>query len=462
MSTLSITEKQSLVRRARSNPLFFHHQILGGPELWDGQLQIFDAVANHQRVAVKAGYNVGKTYCAARVALWWLFTRPSSLVITTAPTHRQIRNLLWGEMRRAHRLARVPLGGELGELRLKLDENWYAIGFSTDDPQNVQGFHSEAVLVIIDEASGVDQEIVESLEGAVSGKDCCLVMFGNPVNSKGAFFDAFKNPLYRKITLSCLDHPNVKEDKEIFKGMVTREWVEERKKRWGEDSPLYVSRVLGEFPKGTSNALIEMSDLEKAQQTPKPPLKDDTVVAGLDIGDKDGDETVFTIRHGARVLAQFCWNDLDLMGTCGEVVKLSNKFGVQRIIGDSCGLGSGVVSRLRELASEGIIKSEVHAYNASASAANTEQHQNKRDEMWYGLAERFRDGDIDLTVLKNAEELYSQLTSINRGKPNSRGQLKAESKDEMKTRVGHSPDRADSLCLAFATPSEARPSIYVG
>ncbi len=450
------TKEAKFAARIAADPVFFQKEILGGGDLWHRQAELFEAVKNNRRVAIKAGYNLGKTYSIARLALWFLYSKPHSIVITTASTNRQVKTLLWGEIRKAHRNARVPLGGQLDLTTLRIDEDWYAIGFSTDEPTNVQGFHARRVMVVIDEASGVDQEIVESLEGAISGDDCRMVMVGNPLTPTGAFYQAFKSPAWHKVSISCLEHPNVVEGKEIIQGMVTREWVEDKKKRWGEESPLYVSRVLGEFPEGAGDALIPIALVDRAKVNVLHNTDGLPVEAGLDIADGGGDESVFTVKRGGKVLAQVFWSNMDTMGTCGRAVQLCNEWGVSMLKTDPIGIGAGVTARLKELHEEGVLKSSVAGVNVAEKSNNPEMFDIKRDEIFYGLADRFKDGEIDLSAIQDSEELFSQLVSIKKDKPTSKGQLKVAKKDH-----SNSPDRADSLALAFATVAESNVSVYV-
>lgn len=456
MPTNAPTKEARFAAKIATDPLFFQREILGGGALWHRQEEIFKAVKDHRRVAIKAGYNLGKTYSIARLALWFLYSKPHSIVITTASTNRQVKTLLWGEIRKAHRYARVPLGGQLDMTSLKIDEDWYALGFSTDEPTNVQGFHAKRAMVIIDEASGVAPDIVESLEGAISGEDCRMVMVGNPLTPTGAFYDAFKSPAWHKITISCLEHPNVTSGKEVIAGMVTREWVEDKARRWGKDSPLYVSRVMGEFPEGAGDSLIQIAWVDRAKTNVLEVPHDAKIEAGLDVADGGGDESVFTVKRGGKVLTQVWWSNVDTMGTCGRAVQLCNEWKVDVLKVDPIGIGAGVTSRLKELNGEGIIKADVYGVNVAEKSNDPFKFENKRDEIFFGLADRFRDNEIDLSAIQDSEELFSQLVSIKKDKPTSKGQLKVAKKDH-----SNSPDRADSLALAFATVTDENIGVYI-
>ncbi len=432
----------------RERDFFFHDKILGLGELWEGQREIFKALRYHNRITIKAGYNVGKTYCLAAIGLRFLYSHPHSILITTAPTERQVKKLLWGEIRKKFKGARVSLGGRLGIMSLQIKDDWYALGFSTDNVFRVAGFHAPRVMVLVDEASGMKDEIIDQLDGIVSGSNSYMIYAGNPLMASGRFYDSFKDSKFHKITLSSLDHPNVKTGRDIYPGMVTKEWVEDKKRKWGENSPLFHAKVLGNFPENMSDYVIQLTWAELAKHSELDAGKA-IVEAGLDISEFGGDETVYIARQGPKVLGLHAWSHTDLMETCGRAIDLNRRYGVKLLKGDRIGIGAGVMSRLAE--SSGI---SIQAVSVAEKAIDLEQYEIVRDEIWYNLADRFKDGNIDCTLLDPNDELFGQLTSVKKFHT-SKGLRKIESKDSMKKRGLPSPDRADALCLAFHKPEIA-------
>lgn len=449
---LTINERSTFHQRIKYDPLYFHYEVLGGEKLWPRQEELLLAPLTHKRITVKAGHAVGKTYTIADIGLWWIASEPGSILITTAPSGRQVKTLLWGEMRNKYFKAKMPLGGQMDLVNWKIDEKWYAIGFSTDEPVNVGGFHGKRVMVIVDEASGMKDEIMDGLDSAVSGDECRLIYTGNPLVAKGRFYESFKDPSFKKMTISCLDHPNVVTGKELYPGMVSKDWVDTRRTRWGLKSPLWLSRVTGEFYEGASDVLIELLWMEGAKERKLDLNDSDAVELGGDVSDGGTDETSAFIRKGPVALHSESWHPGrdETMVTAGRFANLIRKFGVTIAKIDKIGVGAGVTTRLMELAKEGRLgKCKVIGVNVAESATDTEQFQIIRDEMWYGFADRFQSGQIDLRAVADNEELCSQLTSIKKGKNNSRGQLKVESKDDMKKDGRTSPDRGDAACLAY-------------
>ena len=449
---LNQNQKREIYLKNKNSPRYFRERVLGNGPLWEGQEKIIQAVETAQagglrRIAIKAGKNLGKTYELGEIALWFLFSSPSTLVVTTAPSNRQIKTLLWGEIHKHYIRSRTRLGGTLDLLTLKIKPDWYAIGFATDKPVNASGFHSKRALVLIDEAQGVPDEMIDELEGVISGDESMLIMSGNPTRTYGRYYEAFKSPLFQKLTLSCLDHPNVLRGTSVFPGMVSKEWVESRREAWGESSPLWQANVVGEFPEQSSAYIVSITDFDFAGDNILEPTT--PVEAGLDVADMGDDENVITIRMGNCVLHQEWWSKTETMDTAAKAMRICNDWKVQSLKIDSIGVGSGVASQCRKQHMDGHLKARVKGINVAEAANDPQEFSNRRAEMWLGMGDRFRRRQIDLTRLKNTEELQSQMTNIKEIPVNSRNQRRVEPKDEIKKRGGHSPDRGDSLCLAF-------------
>ena len=246
-------------------PVRFADEVLG-VTLWSKQQEVLEALARERRVAVKSGNGLGKDFTAAVAVLWYLNCHDPGIVLSTAPTFRQVRHVLWRQIRRLHRGASDLLGGTLLDTRWELAEDRYALGLSADGADQFQGFHCENVLVVVDEAEGVDEEIYEAVEAVMTSGNPRLLLIGNPTRTDGSFHRAFHEEagIYRTFTISALESPNVTAGEVKIPGLVTAEWVEERRIAWRENSDRYRSRVLGEFPQRGEDNLIAMKDIEAA------------------------------------------------------------------------------------------------------------------------------------------------------------------------------------------------------
>ena len=232
--------------------------------VWGKMREIAESIRDNQLTAVKAGHSVSKTYTAARIALWFLYCYgPMATVITTAPTEKQVSEVLWRDINLAHSQARIPLGGDISTKKLNLDSKWFALGFSTrpdtvtQEATAFQGYHNEYVLVIFDEAAGILSKIWEAaLNGLVTNERCKMLVIGNPTSAYGEFTSCFKpDSGFNQITVSVKDTPNFQQGKEIIPSVSGRKYEQGIRKKYGEDSNTYKSRVLGMIPETTEGAV---------------------------------------------------------------------------------------------------------------------------------------------------------------------------------------------------------------
>lgn len=449
----------NIVARCRRDPLFFSAHVLGGDQPWRRQADILLALRDAPRVAVRSGHGVGKTWIAARAAIWFLYAHPHSIVLTTAPTHRQVRSILWAEIRRQVRSSRVPLGGGLTETRLGLDDDWFALGLSTDEPERFQGYHAEHLLLIFDEAPGVSPEIYEAARGLLTSRHARMLLIGNPTAPAGPFYDAFRSPGWRTIHIACAHCPNVREDRVIYPRLVTAEWVAAQREEWGETSPAYRSRVLGEFPVEADTRLIPLPWIHAAQE------RSDRIHAaggprrmGVDVARFGGDHTVLLVADERRVIEVQALSKLSTMETAGRVIAFAERYHVasQHVAIDDSGVGGGVTDRLRELGRP------VIAVQAAASPASR-HFANRRAELFWRLRESLNPASpTPCAIPPRFQRLAGELARIGY-RFNSRGRILIDSKDDIRARLGHSPDRADAFALAIAArrPESAAPRAWL-
>jgi phage terminase large subunit len=442
-------------------------------DLWSMQRDILRSVATHTRTAVKACHASGKTMLAALAVLWWMARFPDAIAITTAPTWEQVRDLLWAEIHKAISRASLQDLPQLNQTELRLGAGTYAIGLSTNRGVRFQGFHAANVLIVMDEAPGVQGDIWEAIEGARAGGNVHLLALGNPTIAGGPFHDAFTTNRdgWRTFTIDAFDTPNLKgfslehlrtmprampEDASEFAFrprpyLITRRWVYEKFWEWGEKSPLWQARVRGQFPEQAEDALISLVWLEKAagaggpvgtggSLAPSTPSIFPDLYAGIDVAGPGEDETCAVIRdeHGA-IVASAAWRDPDPRG---EVVAFLAPFRdrLETVNVDSIGIGYNFSLHLQD---QGF---PVELVNVSEHS-DREKFANAKAEYYWGLRMRFEAGDVSAL----ADEItMSQLAGI-RYRHNPRGQIQIESKEEARKRGVKSPDRAEALMLAFAS-----------
>jgi phage terminase large subunit len=261
--------------RYHDDPVGFARDILL-TRLWSRQAEIANATARHPRVAVRSGHKIGKSTVAAVIALWWLCTRGRARVVMTSASGRQVRSILWKEVSRLYARATRKsgnktvsrIGGKLHKVPdrgLQFADGREVIGFSTHEPEKMAGMSGDELLFIVDEASGVPEAIFEAIEGNRAG-GARIVMFGNPTQQSGTLYDSFhtKREFWVCIHVSSEESPNVVHGKLLFRGLATREWVEEKRRDWGTNSPVYQVRVRGDFADQADNAVIGLALVETA------------------------------------------------------------------------------------------------------------------------------------------------------------------------------------------------------
>ncbi len=431
------------VLRLRDDPGLFASQWLG-VDWWPMQERIAVSVRDNARVAVKACHASSKTHTAAGVALWFITTHYPSVVITTAPTYRQVAELLWREMRHMFNTAKGPMIGRfLDSPRWEVDANWYALGISTKDSDAFQGHHSRNILVIVDEAAGVAEPIFEAVEGIVSTQDAKVLLLGNPTSQSGTFHAAFHGgrSRYKCMTISAFDSPNFTGQGVVRPYLITPEWVKDQAARWGESSPFYQSRVLGEFPKQGIDTLIPLQFIEDAMQRWHEMPDGVPVEIGVDVARYGQDETVLCTRQGGKVLPLQCFHSQDTMVTTGRIIEAYRAHPATSTKIDVIGIGAGVFDRLNEQGGYHAV-----AVESGARARDRDKYVNLRAEMWSGLKGLLQAG---LVGLPPDEVLAGELASV-KYSFDSAGRMLIESKESMRKRGLGSPDRADSVVYCFA------------
>lgn len=225
-----------------------------GASLWAKQREIIEAVRDFSEVYVPSCHSSGKSFTAAHVALWFLFSHPNSVVVTTAPTGRQVKRILWQEIRKAYANANAPLGGTILKQELQIDDKWYAFGFSSDEPTNFSGLHADWVLFIVDEATGIDAEIWEAIDGVLSGANTRLLAIGNPTDATSEFNKRIKQTgdEAKVIRITAFDTPNFTEARIIEADIANGSWKAKLEAIGGVKysylaSPAWVARIYEKY-----------------------------------------------------------------------------------------------------------------------------------------------------------------------------------------------------------------------
>lgn len=387
------------------------------------------------RVALKAANGSGKTsVVAASAIVWHLLRFPESLVISTAGVYRQVEDQLWPRIRKyVQGLGGVEGGWEVFSNELRFKNGARAIGFSTNDSGKFEGWHkqgaSENLLMIVDEAKTVPDQIFEAIERCQPSR---LLMMSSPGGADGAFYRAFTKEaaMWQTYTVTAFDCPHI-----------GKEWIDGQIEKWGGNHPLVRSMIYGEFMESTGESLVVPYNTLQRNLSSPPVFERGNKVAFCDFA-AGGDENVFCMREGNEIKTLVCWRDKDTAAAIGKFIIEFKKNGLTAddVYADAGGMGIPMCDMLREAGWD------VHRVNNGERPYNDDQFSNRGSELWFAAARMIEKGEIRLI---QDEALFSQLTT-RRAKTNSKGKLMVEPKDEMRSRGLNSPDRADAVVGAMA------------
>jgi len=322
-------------------------------------------------------------------------------------------------------------------------EEMVAVGMkpSEYDPAAFQGMHARRVLLILDEASGIPLPLWEDADSLIANDESRILAIGNPDDSRSEFFEVCKpGSGWKVIHIGAYDTPNFTGEvvpDAVRRVLIGKTWVDEKRKKWGEGNPLWIAKVLGQFPDANDDGLIPLSWVKRAQLAELSPEGPNEL--GVDVGG-GGDRNVVAHRRGPVLRIRLRNQVADTMVSCGNVIAVMRAVGATKVKVDEIGIGKGLYDRGKELGLPFV------GVNVGREPTDKEQFTNLRAQGYWGFRERFELNQVDLDP--DDDDLAAQLVDI-RFKRTSSGKIQIESKEEMKRRGRDSPDDADASMLAF-------------
>lgn len=458
----------------RKDPVLFAREVLKfEPDTWQ-RAALMD-LAKNPKVSIKSGQGVGKTSVESVALIWFLTCFPYPRVVATAPTKQQLHDVLWSEVDKW--MSRSPLLKEILKwtktyvYMIGYEKRWFAVARTATKPENMQGFHEDNMLFIVDEASGVADPIMEAILGTLSGPNNKLLMCGNPTRTSGVFYDSFHKDrdLYKHRTVSCMD--TVRANRNNIDSLI---------RKYGKDSNVVRVRVYGEFPEQEDDVFIQLAWIEQSIKTE---MQEDTAKAlgsyynaagnkvidhsgiysidiGCDVARYGDDKTCigYKINEVAKMYKKY--NGQNTTWTAGNILQLYRmlmdlyKFkGKVYVKIDDGGVGGGVTDQL-----EAAKKAHPDEYKSMVVVpihfGQPIRHKYYYDSTTYMMGviremiQPFDDEGNDRQpslILPNDDDLVGQLSC--RKYSYIAGKIKVESKKEMKERGLRSPDEADCMLL---------------
>ena len=454
------------------DPVAFFEDILQlDPDAW--QKEVLKSLAINPRVSVRSGQGVGKTALEAGAIIWFLTCRPYAKVVATAPTMQQLYDVLWSEVAKWLNQSLVEKMLKWTKTKIYMvgdEERWFATAKTATKPENMQGFHEDHMLFVIDEASGVADPILEAILGTLSGEDNKLLMCGNPNNLEGVFYDSHTSDRHRYATHKVSSLSSTRTNRENIEMLI---------EKYGIDSDVVKVRVMADFPSGALDAFIKLETIEFATERKVPTariLQATVADIGVDVARFGDDRTIIASRIANKLLKIQKFSKQDTMATTGRVIeaakKLLKKYPKIEIVHikiDDTGVGGGVTDRLNEIVREDNLPFKIIPINNGENAID-DHYGNLGTEVWGNikmlLEENMKDfltGQDEEPVLElvKDQELIKEL-STRKYTFSSRSRITLESKKKMKDRGVGSPDVADGVTLAFFDyPLGEIPDVYI-
>lgn len=398
--------------------------------------------------AWSTGSGVGKTALLARLLIHFLHTRPDSIIPCTAPTQRQLYNVLWAEASRAlHKSELLMTLFEWQQERIYFKQHkdtWFAVAIVSTPPkpgsmttESLQGYHADNILFLIDECSGIADQILGAADGAMSTPNARAILASNPTRNTGYFYRATNDPalndLWARIFVDA---------EKVNAVYVNKAYISRLKTIYGEQSDYFRMRVRGLPPRHESTALVSPEQIFAAHSRNIP--REGNFYIGLDPARYGDDDTVLFIRQGNVVFRRECVHGMSTMEVSRLALDLIYEYNPVEVRIDVIGIGSGVYDRLEEdLAEKAHILIPVHV---GANANDKEHYFNLRSEIGWQLR-----GFIDkIAIPIETPNLDEELTVMRYGWDSKDKRIRLESKDVTKSRLNptRSPNDADALILA--------------
>jgi hypothetical protein len=477
----------SIAERYRLDPEGYAHDILG-VTWWQKQIEVARLLLTPPyRVLVRASHKIGKTHLGGGLVNWWYDVHDPGITLTTAPTERQVKDLLWKEVR----VQRHGRGGFPGPKmpRLESGEEHFAHGYTARDGDSFQGQHSPHTFIVFDEAVGVDSIFWETGESMFGGEGHAWLAIFNPTDTGSQAYLEDLAGDWHIVSISALEHPNIAAElagqPAPFPAAMRLARLEKLLKKWcrpveGQPratdiewppssgqylrpGPVAEARLLGRWPSQATNNVWSDATWQAAELLILAEPRDTPCEIGCDVARFGDDFTAIHVRRGPLSLHHESANGWSTSETAGRLKRLADEWG--RYCGtegrrvavkvDDDGVGGGVIDQAGD-----------HNFipvSAASAAIDPERYPNRRSEMWFSVSERADEGRLSLVRIppETRFEMRRQAMAPT-WKMDSDGRRVVEEKIETKKRIKRSPDDMDALNLAYTPAIRYAPRAYYG
>lgn len=415
------------------------------------QIQFLQSVAREKRISIRSGHGTGKDAAVSWVILWFMTTRPYAKVACTAPTNRQLRDILVSELSKWLRQSTVA-----DEFIVRKDvichreaqKEWWVRFISPsvratkeEQAETLAGLHGDHLLIVVDEASGVPDPTYIPLEGALTQEDNKVILIGNMTKGSGYFYDTHFHSEVKKDWFKL--HWDSRESSNVSKEM-----CEYFARKYGVDSNVFRIRVEGNPPQQDDTTLIPLWAAEQCIGQEFEVAEDEPLYLGVDVARYGDDSSIIMPRKGLKIYPWETYRKLNTIDLGGFINQTYQEQGAEGCAIDVIGVGAGVSDWLEKHNMKNL-----YQVNVTAASSDIEKYHKLRDELWCRVRENCLLGKYsfpDVTASGDTESLGQQLAgelATVRYSFNQHGGIVVESKKDLKTRGIASPNIADALCL---------------
>lgn len=453
------------VRRWRYSPLLFTTDCIEmespipgvppGPSEQQLKLLSIFGTPEHKKITIRSGHGTGKDTSASWCILQFFMTRPDAKVVCTAPTGRQLSDILWSELSKWIRASNFADDVVIQKDKIFHKDNpkgWWIRAVScrakaTKEEQSeaIAGFHGKHLLIVIDEASGIPEPVFTPLEGALTQEDNHVLLIGNMTKSNGYFYDTHYHPEISKLWTQL--HWDSEKSSNVSQAMIDYFAM-----KYGKESNVYRIRVKGEPPLEDEEVFIPLSWSMQCVGNEIPVSEDEPLYLGVDVARYGDDSSIILPRRGLKIEPWSEFKGMNTIDVAGHVKLCFQEEDAEGIAVDEIGIGAGVTDWLLKHLGPAV----VFGVNTANSSSNKKEYNKLRDELWTKVREKCQKGlfsfpDVEVKSLganiNIGHELCNEL-AIPRYDFNADGGFIVESKKKIKARGKHSPNIADALCLS--------------
>lgn len=438
------------LRRWRESMLLFVVEALGATPSKQ-QAEACRVFSKTKRMSIRSGHGTGKDAFASWAILWFETTRPYAKCAATAPTARQLSDILWSELSKW--LRKSILADEFVVQKDKIyhkasAKEWWVRAISPsvkaskeEQAETLAGLHGDHLLLVVDEASGVPDPMFVPLEGALTQEDNKVLLIGNMTRNVGYFYDThFHSTIKQHWTRLHWDSRDSEN--------VAASYCQYMLEKYGEDSNVFRIRVAGDPPLEDETTLIPLAWAEACIDNEIEIPEDSPLYLGVDVARYGDDKSIILPRQGLKIMPWKSFQGMNTINLAGFVNAAYAEYEAEGVAVDEVGIGAGVVDWLDKHKLPGLF-----GINVNSSSSNLKKYDRLRDELWVMMRDRCQARQYSFPgtcppgeTVSYGQELANELASV-RYEFNKHGGYVVESKKQMRARGVASPNIADAVGL---------------